>query len=159
MRNPLILLVIGLFFGGGLGYLLAAANGSTFDGHAHGAEVGMKGHDHSSMTPYRLPDDANAPTLEVVLHKDTKAGYNVELITTNYSFAPRQVNLENQPNEGHAHVYVNGQKLARIYASWMHIDTLPKGQVEISVTLNANDHSPIYVGDTPVLDAKMIEVE
>jgi hypothetical protein len=159
MRNSLFLLIIGLFFGGGLGYLIAATNNSTLDGHSHGAEVGMSGHDHSMMTPFRIADDVSAPTLQVVLHKDATAGYNLEVITTNYTFSPEQVNLENQPNVGHAHVYVNGEKLARIYAPWMHIGSLPSGKVEVSVSLNTNDHSPVFVGDAPLVASQTVTVE
>ncbi len=35
MQKPLMFLVIGLFFGFGLGFLFAAANGVTLDGHDH----------------------------------------------------------------------------------------------------------------------------
>ncbi|MBL4751894.1 MAG: hypothetical protein JKX71_15185 [Amylibacter sp.] len=37
MQKPLALLIIGLFFGFGLGFLFAAANGITLNGHDHNA--------------------------------------------------------------------------------------------------------------------------
>ena len=36
MNRTLALFAIGLIFGGGIGFALAAGNGITFDGHDHG---------------------------------------------------------------------------------------------------------------------------
>jgi hypothetical protein len=48
--------------------------------------------------------EANAPypTLDVELIKDTKDGYNLIIQTTNFKFAPENVNQANNGNEGHA---------------------------------------------------------
>ncbi len=43
MQKPLALLIIGLFFGTGFGFLIAASNGITLDGHDHSTlSVGNK---------------------------------------------------------------------------------------------------------------------
>lgn len=147
MQKPLALLVIGLFFGTGLGFLVAASNGVTLDGHDHNATAGAAmdhGHAHGKMID--LPEGADAPTIDVVLHKDAVSGWNLQIITTNFSFTPEAVNQENKAGEGHAHIYVNGEKLARLYSRWMHIGKLPAGQVTVSASLNANDHSGLSVG-------------
>ena len=159
MRKPFALLLIGLFFGAGLGFLLAAANGITLDGHDHGSDHHAKtdhGHDHGKMIV--LPEGDTAPTMKIALHPDAVAGWNLEVITTNFSFAPQNVNQVPIVGEGHAHVYVNGEKLARIYAPWMHIGSLPAGQTTVTVSLNANDHSPLSVGDKPLSADVTIQV-
>ena len=54
--------------------------------------------------------------------------------------------------EGHALVYVNGDKLARLYANRMHIPALPEG-AELKVSLNTNSHKALQVEGEP-LEAK-----
>ncbi len=159
MRKPFALLLIGLFFGCGLGFILAAANGITLDGHDHGSDhhaTTDHGHNHGQMIV--LPEGDNAPTMKIVLHPDAAAGWNLEVITTNFTFTPKNVNQAPIAGEGHAHVYVNGKKLARIYAPWMHIGSLPAGETTVTVSLNANDHSPLSVGDNPLSADVTIQV-
>ena len=61
--------------------------------------------------------------------------------------------------EGHAHVYVDGEKAARIYGPWFHLGALPPGEVTLGVTLNANDHSLLAVSGRPLKAEKTITVE
>lgn len=162
MQRSLALLIIGLFFGAGAGFLLAAANGVTLDGHDHDhnmAETSMGDHAHKHGQAQVIPEGENAPTVDVVLHKDAMAGWNLEIITTNFTFSPETVNQPNELGKGHAHVYANGEKLARIYAPWMHIGSLPAGETTVSASLNANDHSPISVGDKLLSAETVIQVE
>ena len=102
--------------------------------------------------------EANAPypTLNVKLMKDAKDGYNFIIQTTNFKFAPEKVNEANNGNEGHAHIYINNVKY-RQYSLYFHLskNLLQKGENEIKVTLNANDHSHLMVKGIPL----SIEVE
>ena len=152
MNRTLSLFVIGLIFGGGIGFTLAAGNGITFDGHDHanpahhGAAM-----DHSKMhaTPVNMPA-ADAPQIRLMVHADPMAGYNLHVMTQNFAFSPENASLENVTGQGHAHIYVNGDKLSRLYGPWFHLGSLPKGEVTIEVTLNTNDHRPITVEGEPV---------
>ena len=156
MRNPIAFLIIGLFFGAGIGFLLAGSQGITFDGHDHSEHVagGGANHaaDHGSMdhSPVDLPADGTAPTLAITLHQDAMSGLNPEIQTTNFTFTPQTVNAANTPNSGHAHVYANGKKLARVYGNWFHITGLPSGDHTIKVELNANSHGVYMVDGKPV---------
>lgn len=162
MQRSLSLLIIGLFFGGGLGFLLAASNGITLDGHDHdeaATKIAHNDHDDHHGAAVSVAADENAPTLAIALHQDPLAGWNLEVKTTNFQFAPEHASMANADGEGHAHVYINGEKLGRLYGAWMHIGTLPQGEVEVTVSLNANDHSPLSVGDTLLSVSKIIQVE
>lgn len=162
MQRPLALLIIGLFFGTGFGFLFAASNGVTLDGHDHDhnvAETTADDHAHKHGQAQVIPEGESAPTVDIVLHKDAMSGWNLEVVTTNFTFSPETVNLDNETGQGHAHVYVNGEKLARIYAPWMHIGSLPAGSPTVSVSLNENDHSPLSVGDKPLSAETVIQVE
>ena len=160
MNRARAMLIIGLVFGGGLGFVLAAANGVTLDGHDHatdhatdhGADHGAAetGGDHAAHhdMPIVLSAD-EAPTLNVEIFPDPVSGWNLNIQTTDFTFSPESAGLEHVVGEGHAHVYANGVKLGRVYGDWIHL-ALPEGEVEVMVTLNANDHSPLAVGDTPI---------
>ena len=158
MDRKLIMLLIGLVFGGGIGFMIAAGNGITLNGHGHAAGHGV-GHDHAAMVPIVLPADANAPTLIAKVVKDPVSGWNLHLETTNFRFAPENASTAHVVGEGHAHVYVNGVKIARIYANWFHIDHLPMGKVMVEVALNSNNHSELAVDNAPLRVRFMVQNE
>lgn len=165
-----MLFVIGLTFGAAGGFVVAAANGITFDGHDHGDPAQHSGMDHGAMghgdmdhaqmhdTPMEV-DAASAPKLDIDVIKDPMAGYNLHVMTEGFTFSPTHASLAHVAGEGHAHVYVNGDKLGRLYGAWMHLDALPSGDVEISVTLNTNDHRPLSVDGTLIKAETTITVE
>ncbi len=164
MIRSLSLFAIGLVFGGGAGFVLAAANGVTFDGHDHadpahhgGSHAEAMTHDHA--TAINLPAGPDAPGLEISLTPDPMAGWNLHVMPQNFRFAPENASQPDKPGEGHAHVYVNGQKLARLYGGWMHIPDLPKGETTVEVSLNANSHSTLTVDGKPVSASVTVKVD
>ena len=124
--------------------------------HDAGAEQGHGAHQHGKAIS--LPPGPDAPTLQVAVTKDKVGGWNLHIQTTSFRFAPDQVNEPHRVGEGHAHLYVNGEKVARIYGPWFHIGSLPKGRNELRVTLNANDHSELAVGDAKLAVMKEVHV-
>lgn len=164
MTRSIALLLIGLIFGGGIGFVIAAANSVTLDGHDHDAH-GEQGtemsesmeHAHDEALPVAAGE--NAPTLAIDLVKDPMAGWNLHVMTENFRFAPDHASLSHVAGEGHAHVYVNGVKLGRLYGDWMHIAELPKGDTAVMVTLNSNDHRPLAVGDTTLSATVSVQVD
>lgn len=128
------------------------------DGKAMGHSAhSHAGHDHSKLVSFPLGTDA--PTLDFELAKDSASGWNLHITTTNFRFAPENVNASNRIGEGHAHIYVNGNKLARVYGPWYHIGALPRGEVVLQVTLNANDHRTLAVGEAALSVTKTISVD
>lgn len=93
----------------------------------------------------RFDVPAGSAKPEIVIHpmKDSKGGYNLHLSTKNFRFAPENVNTGDSANEGHAHIYLNGKKLGRVYGEWFHL-TLASGKNEIKISLNTNTHKDIY---------------
>ncbi len=157
MSRSLALFAIGLIFGGGAGFVIAAGNGVTFDGHEHGSADHFGG-GHGEMTAHNhsqavsLAAGPDAPGVAIQLHKDPMAGWNLQVTPQNFRFAPQNASSADVDGEGHAHVYVNGEKLARLYANWMHIPALPEG-AEVKVSLNTNSHKTLQVEGEP-LEAK-----
>ena len=152
MDRALALVLIGLVFGGGIGFVVAAGAGVTLDGHdhaAHGDATGIQGaHDHGA--PLVLAD-ADAPAVELALTEDPVAGWNLHAMTSNFRFAPERSGGDHVAGEGHAHVYVDGEKIARLYGPWLHIPSMSPGAT-VEVTLNANDHRPLAIGSGMIAD-------
>lgn len=172
MSRSLALFGIGLVFGGGIGFLVAAGNGVTLDGHDHSdpRAHGESAHDdmHDTMNAngahashgavISLPDAIDAPRLDVAITPDPVSGWNLHLMVLNFRFAPEHASRPHIPGEGHAHVYMNGTKIARLYGPWFHIANLPAGDNEVIVTLTANDHSQLAVGDKPLRQVVTVSV-
>lgn len=159
MPKIIAFVVISLFFGTGFGFLLAVSSGSSLEGHDHGSHdhgVGIEAdhyadavqaHHHGTMIDW--PADGPPPQLDMKLHAEP-GGWNLQILTENFRFAPEHVNQANVPGEGHAHVYVDDVKIARIYGHWYHIGSLPEGAQILTVTLNANDHSGLALDGVPL---------
>ncbi|MEL6137259.1 MAG: hypothetical protein AAFR42_07610 [Cyanobacteria bacterium J06628_6] len=113
------------------------------------------GHDHA---PLAVPADQPAPTLAIAVTPDPVSGWNLELQTTNFEFAPERVNGESTFNEGHAHLMVNGEKRGRIYSNWHHLTDLTPGENMVMVTLNANGHEELTVEGEVVADSVLVTV-
>ncbi len=90
---------------------------------------------------------------------DAKAGWNVHLVPTGLTWAPEHASSDPVDGEGHAHVYVDGEKVARVYTEWFHLNTmLTPGEHVVSVSLNANNHSGYAVDGEAVVAEQTIVV-
>ncbi len=120
----------------------------------HHSESTEHGH-HAALT---IPAGQPVPTVALSVTPDPVAGWNVHVQTQNWQFAPEQVNQSSMTTEGHAHLYLNGQKLTRIYSEWFYLPSLPSGQHTISVALNANGHEALMHNGQAIADAVTITV-
>ena len=105
-----------------------------------------------------IDDWAAQPTLNASIFPDPVGGWNLNIKTTNFTFDAAAAGYDNVEGHGHAHVYVNGIKLGRIYGDWYHIATLPSGSNEVSVSLYANDHSGLSLGGSKITSTVMVPV-
>lgn len=111
-------------------------------------------HDHS--TPLEMSGDA-LPYVDLQLIPLSDGSFNVRVQTLNFTFAPQKVDSEPANGEGHAHLYVDGEKIARIYGEWYHLTTLPEDAEMVSVMLYANNHQPLAIDGEEVSAMVMIE--
>lgn len=125
-------------------------------GDVHMHEAGTPNHSHGEMM---MVDAASAPSLEIEVTEDPKSGFNVELKTVNFTFSPENASKEHVEGEGHAHIYVDGEKIGRLYGNWAHVDELASGEHEIRVTLNTNDHMDYAVDGQVVQDTETVTVK
>ena len=161
-RQTALFAIIGLF-AGLAGFLIAAGNGITLDGHDHGADHGHMSHgskamDHEGHTshgtmdsshavmhdmPHLLDTNNPAPELMLKLHADRFSGFNLHLSLKNFVLTGRNASGDHIDGEGHAHLYIDGVKQGRIYGEWTHIAAISDTAQTLSVSLNGNDHRPL----------------
>ncbi len=104
---------------------------------------------------YEVTDPPNAPTVRLEATPDSKSGWNIRLITNRFRFRPDAVGSTTIEGEGHAHMYLDGQKIARVYGEWYHLPNI-EGEHEVRVTLNTNDHQDYAVDGVIVGDSIQI---
>ena len=73
--------------------------------------MGMGGHAETIEAPAGMGVALN-------VHPDSVSGFNVQIVPMAFTFAPEKVNTTHVPGEGHAHLYVDGVKLRRVYGPW-----------------------------------------
>ena len=112
-------------------------------------------HHHETVM---IAEGQPVPAIDLVVHEDNLQGWNLEIKLDNFEFAPEMVNEENEPNKGHAHLYVNGEKIDRVYGNWYHLSTLPPGENKIKVALNTNGHESLMYQGKLIEDVEVIEV-
>lgn len=150
-------IVIGASFGVALMAILPLVQGSQtppsqsvgamqMNGDAKSAAMApmqMNAMAEHSHPPREVDPDKPVPSVTHLMFPDVMDGYNVQILPVNFTFTPADINRQAKDNEGHAHIYVNGVKIGRVYAPWVHLPakSLQPGLNEVTVTLNANDHS------------------
>jgi hypothetical protein len=110
--------------------------------------------------PVEAAGDAPIPGVRIVEAKrDLMGAYSVRIETSNFTFTPDRVDEESAPNEGHAHVYVNNEKVGREYAEWIYVPASffsESGPNRITVTLNANTHGEWTYLNNTIQDTRVV---
>ncbi|PTX59976.1 zinc transporter ZupT [Melghirimyces profundicolus] len=149
-------LVYGLL---GWGSHLLAPNASHGHVTSEASASHSHAHHHHSVPPVEKPEGEPAPKVKLEVQPDAESGWNVHVDTSHFRFTPEQVNKEDQWGEGHAHLYVNGKKEARLYGPWYHLEKLPPGTQTVRVELNSNQHAPYVSNGKRIGDQVTIRVE
>ena len=138
------IITITLVAGGVLGYTLRAYEVPA----SERSDVPMHGISGAHMHEQMEAEDP-VPEVELIMYKDPKKGWNAEIKLTNYRFAPENASTEYKKSEGHAHIYVDDEKINRVYGSWYYLGELPDG-AEVSVRLSTNDHKELTQEGVPI---------
>lgn len=146
------ILRIGFIFVAALLTVIALANdGAAGDFSTHVGE-------HKPHKILVLPSDAVIPSVDITVVPDPSDGWNLHIITTDFRFTPERVGEPPRDGEGHAHLYINGEKIRRLYGPWFHLDVLPSGPCTVAVTLNANDHRILASGEVVISASTVVQV-
>ncbi len=129
----------------------AATNGkpaASNDSHSH---------DHSSGHAAKPESiDAGAPiAVAIAAQVESKGTVDVAIDTEAWQWAPDQVDAPHVPGTGHAHIYVDGVKISRVFAPSYRLTGLTPGAHEIRVTLNSNNHHEL-LRDGLIVEARTL---
>ncbi len=118
------------------------------DSHHVHPDTMEQGHAHENTIEW---DGGAYPNLNLEAEEDPNGGFNVYLNLSGFQFSPENASKHHIPGEGHAHIYVDGEKLGRVYNQAYFLGGLSEGAHHIRVTLNANSHEDYTI------EGKLIE--
>ncbi len=88
--------------------------------------------------------DASTPVPEIALavFRDETDGINLHIRTNRYELNSPNAKPHSNYLSGHAHLFVNGKKVQRVYAQYVHLpkDLFKQGINQIAVSLNSHQH-------------------
>jgi hypothetical protein len=120
------------------------------------SDMEVEMHEHGMI---EIPADQPIPSITVMVHPDAMRGWNLEAQVENFRFAPEHVNHSSDLlQEGHAHLYINGEKITRLYSNWYYLGNLPPGTHEITVSLNTNTHQTLMHDGEAIAATFILEV-
>lgn len=130
-------------------------NFHIFDAESMSGSDHADDHDHgeSSTIVSEVPI-----SVSITAEPDGQGGVDVNIATEGFRFAPDLVDQPHASGVGHAHIYLNGVKLGRVFESHYHIADLEPGQNVIRVSLNSNDHSELTYDGAPVESTAIVVV-
>ena len=128
------------------------------------------GMDHSHM-PISIPKNVKAVGLSLAIVADSMSGYNLSIITQNYQLTPPPENTDMEELmkvslnagsgflQGHAHLYINGEKIQRVYGQYIHLPEawFKQGTNSVSITLNNHDHRYWTQSERKILATIMLD--
>ncbi|WP_234344129.1 cupredoxin domain-containing protein [Streptomyces sp. WM6372] len=101
--------------------------------------------DAQDPTGHRLREvpAEGAPQVQLAARPDSEDGWNLQLTVKNFRFTPDSTGGAALPGAGHAHLELDGRKLARLYGPWFHLPAaqVPEGAHTLTVRLYADDHT------------------
>lgn len=119
---------------------------------------------------YQVPDGETAPTIVLAVQPDPHGGYLVRVDAQGFRFsdaAPmgdHAMHGESMNDaapvvmgEGHAHLYVDGKKVGRMYAPVHHLN-LPRGTHRVAVALSTPDHRMYAQGGEVIVAEQTVDV-
>ncbi|WP_432198398.1 hypothetical protein [Streptomyces sp. bgisy027] len=101
----------------------------------------------------QVPQD-RAPGIRVSVRADSESGWNIRVDVSRFRFTPDSAGGAAVLGKGHAHLLVDGRKVARLYGGWHHLPAadVPAGARTVTVRLVADDHTTWAVRGHPVED-------
>lgn len=125
------------------------SDGDHSDGDHSNGDHGDGDHHHGE--PLEVAADLPTPSLTLEAFEDPKSGWNIHAVPTNHTIAAMSASTPHVDGEGHMHLYVDGERVGRIYNEWVHLGALSPGEHEIRVELSANSHAPLAI-DGVIID-------
>ena len=118
-------------------------------------------HEHTMIA---IPESKLLPQLGLILHRDSKSGFNLTISAQDFELEPPEnknccESTGSPILEGHAHIFVNGKKVYRAYAKYIHLpaDLFQTGVNQVMVSLNDHDHNTWSIGAKMAMSTLVID--
>jgi copper(I)-binding protein len=110
--------------------------------------------DHSMHAGMTVEAKAPEPDAQLAVREaSASGGIAARLELENFSLVEAAEGTAHVDGEGHAHLYLNGLKLGRLYDTDITIGPLLPGDYDLSVTLNSHFHRVYTRGGLPIGDS------
>jgi hypothetical protein len=123
--------------------------------------VPVNAHTNGATSVHEIKQEL-APKATLEIEKDPTGGFNVQVVTTNFIWRPEMASMKHVLGEGHAHVFLDGRKIMRIYNQWFHLNTYQfstrSGEQLLSIEFVGNDHAPYTIQGLPVGAEQIVDV-
>lgn len=102
-----------------------------------------------------VPAGFPVPAVDLHVMPADGGGWLVEIEPTNFIVRTECSTEQRDILEGHAHLYINGQKIGTMFSHWHYVTAMPPGLNVVTVTLNTAQHRALTM-DGRVIGASMI---
>ena len=128
---------------GELVFEASTAGAFALNFHVFAADSAKAADDHHGANAPELVASETPVSVAITAEPDANGGADVHIATEGFRFAPELVDQAHTAGAGHAHIYVDGVKLGRVFENEYHIEEMSPGDHEIRVSLNTNDHGEL----------------
>ncbi|WP_083270898.1 hypothetical protein [Bacillus marinisedimentorum] len=102
----------------------------------------------------------NIPSVSISVSQDPSGSWLLKTETKHFAFQPEKAGTDEASfQEGHAHIYVDGKKINRLYGNYYNLGELQSGRHEITVSLNSNNHALFTYEGKEISDSEIVFVE
>ena len=113
------------------------------------SEVQQADHAATGHTATVMASMLSPPTVSITANLDaTSTTISIQL--THFDLSEAAVDGAHVDGQGHLHLYVDGEKISRVFSDTYQIDGLSPGTHIISVDLNSNDHRAYVIDGTKI---------
>lgn len=103
----------------------------------------------------QLPEDMPEPSVTLAARRLPSGNWQLEVATTGFRFTAMCVSDAEPAPVGHAHIVMDGVKVASAYAPTADLGPLPPGRHTIAAVLRGQDHRAL-VGRDGLIAAKLV---
>lgn len=144
-----------------MGWLLIGAAMADHAAITNGRDMVDAGGMAHRQPPIQIPEGVPLPRLSLRVHRDDTAGANLHLTLQHYALTSPEYTERPGRLNGHAHLYVNGRKIQRLYGPDVHLPSslFNPGVNVIVVSLNAHNHAVWQRGDVPIMASVFVDID
>jgi hypothetical protein len=106
-----------------------------------------------------LSSVTDPPAVSVTAIPDSEGGVMLAIELENFELVPLETKNENQPQQGHLHVELDGMTVVMLSENHHHLSNLANGHHEIVVSLSAIDHRSYHFDGKPISDSVLVTID